>query len=116
MVIHAGYSTPRPSRVLSAERLRSAGNRCLRFAERGCWQNRPWPERTRRTQQVATAGLVLFTDRHYSLMYVEGPAARAGYADARRPTDAEKIAAFDSFVGHTGWYAVATDYAGIHSG
>ena len=52
-------------------------------------------------------GLVLFTERHYSLMYVEGAAARKMFSDPARPTDAEKLDAYETFVGHSGTYAVA---------
>jgi len=52
-------------------------------------------------------GLVLFTAHHYSLMYVEGSAARVAFADPLRPTEAEKVVAYDTFVGHSGTYSVA---------
>jgi len=45
------------------------------------------------------AGLILFTARHYSLMYVEGNDARKEFANPALPTEAEKLGAFDSFVG-----------------
>ena len=51
-------------------------------------------------------GLVLFTARHYSLMYVEGDAPRKIFRDPARPTDAEKLDAFDTFVGHSGTYSL----------
>ena len=59
------------------------------------------------TNDSPQPGLVLFTERHYSVMYVEGSAPRKPFADAQRATDAEKIVAFDTFAGHTGTYAVA---------
>lgn len=52
-------------------------------------------------------GLLLFTARHYSLMYVEGNKARQMFRDPARPTEAEKLEAFDTFVGHSGTYSVA---------
>jgi len=52
-------------------------------------------------------GFVLFTKSHYSLMYVEGSAPRAPFADPLRPTEAEKLLAFDTFVGHSGSYSVS---------
>ena len=52
------------------------------------------------------AGLILFTARHYSLMYVEGNDARKEFANPALPTEAEKLAAFDSFVGHSGTYVI----------
>jgi hypothetical protein len=51
----------------------------------------------------AQPGLYLFLDRHYSMMYVPGPDARARFVGAQ-PTDAEKIRAYDSFVANTGTY------------
>lgn len=51
-------------------------------------------------------GLVLFTRRHYSLMYVEGTAPRKPFVDPFGATDAEKLVAFDTFAGHTGTFAV----------
>lgn len=52
-------------------------------------------------------GLVLFTERHYSLMYVEGSAPRVQFADPLRPTEAEKVVAYDTFVGHSGSYSLS---------
>jgi hypothetical protein len=52
-------------------------------------------------------GLLLFTARHYSLMYVEGNKTRQMFQDPARPTEAEKLDAFDTFVGHSGTYSVA---------
>jgi hypothetical protein len=52
-------------------------------------------------------GLLLFTARHYSLTYVEGNKTRQMFQDPARPTEAEKLDAFDTFVGHSGTYSVA---------
>ena len=51
-------------------------------------------------------GLLLFTARHYSLMYVEGNESRKMFSDPARPTVAEKVDAFDTFVGHSGTYSL----------
>jgi hypothetical protein len=59
-------------------------------------------------------GLVIFTGRHYSLMYVEGSAPRSPFADPMRPTDAEKLKAFDTFVGHSGSYTVVDSVIRMH--
>ena len=59
--------------------------------------------------QITTStspGLVLFTEKHYSLMYVEGSQPRKLFADPTRPTDTEKIGAYDTFVGHSGIYTI----------
>ena len=50
--------------------------------------------------------LLLFTARHYSLMYVEGNKTRQMFRDLTRPTEAEKLEAFDTFAGHSGTYTV----------
>jgi len=47
--------------------------------------------------------LVIFTATHYSMMYVTDSQARKPFK-AEDPTNAEKIAAFDSFVANTGTY------------
>jgi hypothetical protein len=49
-------------------------------------------------------GILLFTARHYSLMYVEGNEPRKSFRDPARPSDAEKVDAFDAFVAHAGTY------------
>ena len=59
-------------------------------------------------------GLVLFTARYYSLMYVEGNASRKMFLDPARPTDAEKVEAFDTFVGHSGTYALEDSIVAMH--
>jgi hypothetical protein len=62
-------------------------------------------DRTTTTDSPQPA-LVLFTDKHYSIMYVEGDQPRKAFADPLRPTDAEKLEAYDTFVGHSGSYTV----------
>ena len=59
-------------------------------------------------------GLVIFTERHYSLMYVEGSAPRVPFADPARPTDAERLRAYDTFVGHSGSYSVVDSIIQMH--
>lgn len=58
------------------------------------------------TNNSPQPGLVLFTGKHYSLMYVEGSQPRKLFADATSPTDDEKIEAYDTFVGHSGTYTI----------
>lgn len=62
---------------------------------------------TKTTNASPQPGLVLFTDRHYSLMYVEGQLPRKPFTDPIRPTDAEKLEAYETFVGHSGTYSVS---------
>jgi hypothetical protein len=47
-------------------------------------------------------GLYVFTDRHYSIQRVT--AARAAYPE--KPTDKDKVAAFDPFIANAGSYEV----------
>ena len=49
---------------------------------------------------------VIFTKTHYSMMYVPGNKPRS-LSKAENATDAEKLAAYDSFVANTGTYEVA---------
>ena len=51
------------------------------------------------------ASLVIFTEHHYSMMYVPGQTPRALFREST-PTDAEKIAAYDSFIANSGTYVV----------
>jgi hypothetical protein len=56
--------------------------------------------------------LYIFLERHYSVMFVPGNEPRALFSGdqlvlgAEEPTDAEKIAAFDSFIANSGTYEV----------
>lgn len=55
----------------------------------------------------------LFGDTHYSMMRVTGNQPRA-LAAADSVTDAEKLAAYDSFIANTGTYEVADSTITIH--
>src|SRR5687768_228953 len=49
--------------------------------------------------------LYIFTDKHYSYMFAPGLVPRGLFAgDPNRPTDAEKVAAYNSFVAGSGTY------------
>lgn len=50
--------------------------------------------------------LYLFTDKHYSIMSVPGDKPRAVAKDEQKITDAEKIAAYDSFIANSGTYEI----------
>jgi hypothetical protein len=50
-------------------------------------------------------GLYVFTDRHYSIMRVMAP--RKPYPE--KPTDQDKVAAFDPFVANSGSYQLKGD-------
>lgn len=50
----------------------------------------------------------IFTEKHYSYMYVPGAGPRKLFAgDPNRPTDAEKVAAYNSLIAATGTYTVS---------
>ena len=62
------------------------------------WDIRPTPQ----------VSQYIFTGKHYSYMYVPGTAARKLFAgDPNRPTDAEKVEAYNSFVGGSGTYTLS---------
>jgi hypothetical protein len=59
------------------------------------WEVRPTPALSQ----------YIFTGRHYSYMYVPGTGPRKTIAgDPNRPTDAEKVEAYNSFVAASGTY------------
>ena len=50
----------------------------------------------------------IFTNKHYSYMYVPGVGPRKRFAgDPNKPTDAEKVEAYNSLVAATGTYSLA---------
>jgi hypothetical protein len=57
--------------------------------------------------------LYLFGDKHYSMMRVTGNQPRT-LAAKDSATDAEKLAAYDSFIANTGTYEVADSTLTIH--
>jgi hypothetical protein len=64
----------------------------------GEWEPRPAPY----------VSQFIFTDKHYSYMYVPGSEPRGRFAGGpNAPSDAEKIAAYQSFVGATGSYSLS---------
>jgi hypothetical protein len=69
------------------------------------WSRSPGDAWTARA--VPNASLYIFTETHYSYMYVPGAEPRRRFTgDPNRPTDAEKVAAYDSFVAGSGTYAL----------
>lgn len=59
------------------------------------------------TQAMRHPGLFIYTGTHYSVMFVMGDEARADLSE--EPSDAEKLAAYDSFVANSGRYEIAGD-------
>jgi hypothetical protein len=52
--------------------------------------------------------LYIFTERHYSYMFATGAGARRLFAgDPNKPTDADKVGAYDSFVAASGTYVLS---------
>lgn len=60
----------------------------------GPWEARPAPQ----------GGLFVFSGRHYSYFYIPGPDRRARFAHPNQPTDAERAAAYGSFIAGAGSY------------
>ena len=81
---------------------------------RGAWKLTESIQSGRDTTVVSKSpqpGIVIFTDRHYSFMLVEGSAPRTPFADPARPTELEKLRAFDTFSAHSGSYTVQDSIA-----
>jgi hypothetical protein len=78
---------------------------------RGTWKATETLVRTAGSDWVKVtppSSLYIFTDDHYSYMFVTGPQPRPHFAgDPNRPTDAEKVAAFDSFMASSGRYSLS---------
>lgn len=91
--------------LVAAGAWRAAGPQAA--ALRGAWVATGWQING---TPVATPqrGLLVFTGSHYSMMFVPGVDARPGY-DGESLTDAEKLAAYDSFVANSGRYRVSGD-------
>lgn len=64
----------------------------------GKWEARPTPQPSQ----------FIFTDKHYSYMYVLGTGSRPLFkGDPNNPTDAEKAAAYSTLVAATGTYTLS---------
>lgn len=74
-------------------------------AQGAAWDARPAPQ----------GGLFVFSPRHYSYFYVRGAEARPMFADANRPTDAERAATFDTFIAGAGAYTFDGRVAVLHA-
>ena len=61
----------------------------------GDWQIRPQPQ----------GGLYVFSERHYSYVYVPGGRVRPRFANPNGPTELEKAAAYDTFIAGAGTYS-----------
>ncbi len=54
-------------------------------------------------------GLLIFTETHYSMMFVRGTTPRATYPENRTMTDAETLAAYRSITANSGSYRLKGD-------
>lgn len=58
--------------------------------------------------------LVLFTDRHYSMVWLPGKEAQRAFATRWHPTDSEKVARYNAIVVNTGTYEVNDSILTMH--
>lgn len=63
--------------------------------------SQPWDVRS-----APQGGLFVFSVRHYSYFYLRGEGPRPRFADANRPTEAERAATFDTFIAGAGSYEI----------
>ena len=78
----------------------------------GVWQVTEQSSRVPGADWTASAAphlsLYIFTAKHYSYMYIPGSEPRRRFAgDPNQPTDAEKAAAYGSFVAGSGTYTLS---------
>lgn len=88
-----------------------AGQTSARGSLRGVWKVTELRSRAPGEDwMIATpsTSLFIFTDKHYSYMYTLGAGPRRLFAgDPNRPTDAEKVGAYNSFVAASGTYVLS---------
>ncbi len=94
-----------PPSAATASTARSAS----RFDLDGAWKVLETASRTPGDDWVVrprpAQSLYVFTERHYSFMYTFGIGPRPRFTgDPNRPTEAEKAAAYDSFIAGAGTY------------
>jgi hypothetical protein len=111
ILFHAGGASAqenRPAKPVAAEGARAS----VRADVRGVWKvtevasRAPGAEwEVRSTPHLSQ---FIFTDSHYSYMYVPGAGPRKRFSgDPNRPTDAEKVEAYNSLVAATGTYSLS---------
>jgi hypothetical protein len=61
----------------------------------GEWETRPTPQ----------SGFYVFSERHYSYAYIPGGRLRPHFSNANAPTEAERAAAYDTFIAGAGTYS-----------
>jgi hypothetical protein len=66
-------------------------------------------------EQMRHPGLWIYTSTHYSTMFVIGDEARGNVADLDDITDADKLAAYESFIANSGRYEIEGDQLTTHA-
>ena len=74
----------------------------------GAWVLTATADSVGTTNESPLPGLFVFTSTHYSVMFATGDAPRQLYT-AETPTDADKIAAYNTIVANSGRYQVDGD-------
>lgn len=64
--------------------------------------------------QKPLPSLVIFTPRHYSMVWALGTESRRAFAERWNPTDAEKIERYNSFVVNSGTYEITDSTLTAH--
>ncbi len=71
----------------------------------GAWVVTSWETADGETLDQPQPGLFVFTENHYSIMYVNTAEARAGYT-GESMTDEEVLAAYGTFIANSGRYSI----------
>jgi hypothetical protein len=83
----------------------------VRASLRGVWRVTEVSSRAPGAAWVSVTpnvSLYIFTDRHYSYMFATGAGPRRPFpGDPNKPTDADKVRAYDSFVAASGTYLLS---------
>ncbi len=114
----AGASTQekRPTNAVTAEENKAPARANIR----GVWKVTELASRTPGANwEVRTTPYLsqyIFTEKHYSYMYVPGEGPRKLFAgDPNRPTDAEKVEAYNSLVAASGTYLLSGSTLKLHA-
>jgi hypothetical protein len=97
----------RPTKTSNVGRQTASASAALKGAWKIVEQSVRSPGREWTVGAPPYLSLYIFTDKHYSYMFAPGPAPRRLFAgDPNQPTDAEKVAAYNSFVAGSGTYTL----------
>jgi hypothetical protein len=78
---------------------------------KGAWQVSELAEGPGSPGTSPFPSLLLFTGRHYSMMAIVGPRPKFAPGQA---TDADKLATYDAFAGHSGSYEISGNTVTLH--